>query len=169
MTNRQLCVFFIDTTPAGILFSNDTSGAGFDAILLGKVEQTRIDLDKLQGLIKSPDYAQVRESLIEAGFGMDTGSIKWRPNMFREAALSLLATYAGRASDMKEWMQNAQINTDRNLRLQYLAGMSVNSFMATEILNGILKYYSFPEDLFIGSSQRIQEIKLALQTANRVE
>ena len=81
--------------------------------------------------------------------------------------ISLLATYASRAVDMKEWMENAQINTDLNLRLQYLAGMSVNSFMQAEILNSILKYYKFPEEIFRGSSQRIQEMKLALQTANR--
>ena len=82
--------------------------------------------------------------------------------------IALLATYACLAADMKEWVENAQINTDRNLRLQYLAGMSVNSFMQTEILNGILKYYKFPEDVFIGSSQRIQEMQLALQAANRM-
>jgi spermidine synthase len=166
-TIKSVISTFFQVFPNGILFSNDTSGEGFDAILLGQVEQTRIDLDKLRGLMKSPDYARVRESLIEAGFGMDTGGIKWKPNMFRDEALSLLATYAGRASDMKEWMQNAQINTDRNLRLQYLAGMSVNSFMATEILNGILKYYRFPENVFLGSSERVEEIKLALKTADR--
>ena len=87
--------------------------------------------------------------------------------MFRDAAIALLATYAGRAVDMKEWMKGAQINTDRNLRLQYLAGISVNIYEETEILNGIFKYYKFPEDLFIGSSQRLQEMELALQTANR--
>jgi len=68
---------------------------------------------------------------------------------------------------MKEWMENAQINTDRNLRLQYLAGMSVNSFMGSEILNGILKYYKFPEDVFSGSSQRVQEMKLVFHAAKR--
>jgi len=64
-------------------------------------------------------------------------------------------------------MEGAQINTDRNLRLQYLAGMSVNSYMATEILNGILRYYRFPEDIFTGSPQRVQEMRMALQTSGR--
>ena len=66
-------------------------------------------------------------------------------------------------ADMGEWMKGAQINTDRNLRLQYLAGMSVNRHMETEILNGILKYYRFPEDVFIGSSERVREMKLAAE------
>jgi hypothetical protein len=39
--------------------------------------------------------------------------------------------------------------------------------METEILNGILKYYEFPEDMFTGSSERVQEMKLALLTAGR--
>jgi spermidine synthase len=56
---------------------------------------------------------------------------------------------------MKQWTANAQINIDRNLRLQYLAGISVNSYMEAEILNGILKCYKFPEDLFVGSAPRI--------------
>ena len=134
---------------------------------LGQVEPTRIDLDKLHEKLNSQDYARVRESLIEVGFGADSKGITWRPNMWGDAEVALLATYAGRAADMKEWMENAQINTDRNLRLQYLAGMSVNSFMGAEILNGILKYYRFPDDVFIGSSQRVQKMKLALQTADR--
>ena len=87
--------------------------------------------------------------------------------MWGNAEVSLLATYAGRAVDMKEWMEKAQINTDRNLRLQYLAGMALNSYMQGEILSGILKYYRFPEDLFIGSSESVDKMKLALRTADR--
>ena len=87
--------------------------------------------------------------------------------MWGDPAISLLATYAGQAADMKGWMENAQINTDRNLRLQYLAGMALNSYMQAEILTGIFKYYKFPEGVFIGSQQRIQEMKLALETADR--
>jgi hypothetical protein len=45
--------------------------------------------------------------------------------------------------------------------------MSVNSYVATDILQGILKYYKFPEELFKGSPQRIEEMKLALKTAKR--
>jgi spermidine synthase len=155
--------------PNGLLFSNDLEGKGFDAVLLGHVEPTRIDLDKLHEKLNSPEYARVKESLTDVGFGVDTTDIKWGPNIWGDPVISLLATYAGCASDMKGWMENAQINTDRNLRLQYLAGMSVNSFMETKILNGILKYYKFPEGMFSGSPQRIQEMKLALETANRTQ
>lgn len=66
-------------------------------------------------------------------------------------------------------MENAQINTDLNLRLQYLAGMWMNPHIATEILKGILRYYRFPEDVFPGSSERVEEIKAALQTVGRTQ
>jgi spermidine synthase len=166
-TIKSILATFFQVFPNGIFFSNDINGKGYDAILLGQVEPTRIDLDKLHDKLNSPDYARVRESLTEVGFGADVKGITWKPNVWGDAEIALLAIYAGRAADMKEWMEGAQINTDRNLRLQYLAGMSVNSYMETKILNGILKYYKFPEDMFSGSPQRIQEMKLALETADR--
>jgi spermidine synthase len=166
-TVKSVISTFFQVFPNGVLFSNDINDEGFDAVLLGQVEPIRVDLDKLNEKLNCLAYSRVRESLINVGFGMDIGDIKWKPNMFKVPSIALMATYAGRATDMKEWMENAQINTDRNLRLQYLAGMSVNSYVATDILQGILKYYKFPEDVFIGSSQRVQEMKLALLTANR--
>ena len=39
---------------------------------------------------------------------------------------------------MSDWTQNAQINRDSNLRLQYLAGMYFNSYLSTKILQSIL-------------------------------
>ena len=158
-TIKSVIATFFQVFPNGILFSNDKNGKGFDAVLLGQVEPTRIDLDKVHEKLSSADYARVRESLLEVGFGADIKGREWKPNLWGDPAISLLATYAGRAVDMKEWMENAQINTDRNLRLQYLAGMSVNSFVEAEILNGILKYYNFPGDMFSGSPQQIQEMK----------
>ena len=166
-TIRSVIATFFRVFPNGILFSNDKNGKGFDAVLLGQAEPTRIDLDNLHEKLNSPDYAMVRESLLEVGFGADVKGREWRPNMWGNAEVSLLATYAGRAVDMKEWMEKAQINTDRNLRLQYLAGMALNSYMQAEILSGILKYYSFPEDLFIGSPESVDKMKLALRTADR--
>jgi len=166
-TIKSVIATFFQVFPNGLLFSNDPGGEGFDAVLLGQVEPTRIDLDKLHDKLNSPGYSRVRESLTDVGFGLDTGDMTWKPNMWGDPEISLLATYAGRSLDMGDWMKNSQINTDRNLRLQYLAGMSVNYYIATDILDGILKYYRFPDDVFIGSSERVQEMRLALQTADR--
>ena len=78
-----------------------------------------------------------------------------------------LATYAGQASQMKQWTEGAQINTDLNLRLQYLAGMSVNSFMGEELLGGILEHYQFPDNIFHGSPGRLAVVERELQAAGR--
>jgi spermidine synthase len=82
----------------------------------------------------------VRQSLEDVGF---------------HSAVELLATYAARASDLRKWMSDAQINTDRNLRLQYLAGMSLNTYEETEILNEITSTYQFPTNLFVGNGTRV--------------
>lgn len=166
-TVKSLISTFFKVFPSGMFFSNDLFGVGYDAVLLGQAEPAGINLDKLQETLNSPEYRRVKESLTDVGFGADTESLRVETNLWRDPVIALLATYAGRAADLGDWMKNAQINTDRNLRLQFLAGMSLNSVTRTEILEGILKYYKFPEDIFIGSSQNIQTMKLALQAAKR--
>jgi len=167
-TIKSVIATFFKVFPNGILFSNDINGKkGYDAILLGQAEPTQINLDKLREKLNSPEYARVKASLLEVGYGIDITRVKWNANELGDAGISLLATYAGRAADMQEWMRDAQINTDRNLRLQYLAGMSLNSHMETRILTDILRFYQFPEDMFTGSSQRLEEMKTALEKVNR--
>jgi len=83
-----------------------------------------------------------------------------------EEGIDLLATYSGRAPSLQEWSRGAQINTDRNLRLQYLAGMSLNSYMGERVLSSILAYYRFPDRTFVGSPERIEVLKQALDRRN---
>src|SRR5471032_1522616 len=64
-------------------------------------------------------------------------------------------------------MSDAQINTDRNLRLQYLAGMWLNSYIGRDILSDILKHYQFPTDVFTGSPENVQALKSALESEGR--
>jgi spermidine synthase len=167
-TIRSLISTFFKVFPNGMLFSNDEGGVGYDAVLLGEVEPAGINLDSIKETLNSPDYARVKKSLTDVGFGT-ADNARPETGVWGDAATALLSTYAGRAADMGEWMKGAQINTDRNLRLQYLAGMAVNVPPGIEIgiLHGILKYYRFPGDLFIGSSRNIQALKQALQAINR--
>jgi spermidine synthase len=153
-TVKSIVATFFKVFPNGILWSNDDDGEGYDAVLLGQAEPTRLDLDQLQAQLERPDHARVKQSLGEAGF---------------RSAVDLLATYAGQASDLQEWMRDAQINTDRNLRLQYLAGWSVNSFMGEEILNGILQHQQFPENLFTGSEKQKLRLKARLRKLARTD
>jgi spermidine synthase len=165
-TAKSVIGTFFKVFPNGILFSNDLNGEGYDAVLLGQAESTRIDLDALESKLNSAAYARVRQSLVDVGFGLQ-GSNPGMPETGRGIGISLLASYAGRAADLQEWMKDAQINTDRNLRLQYLAGMWLNTYINTEILNGILRYYRFPDQMFAGSNTSITAIKDALAEFNR--
>jgi spermidine synthase len=72
------------------------------------------------------------------------------------------------AAALKEWSQGAKINTDRNLRLQYLAGLALNKQVASDLLGSVLKYYEFPQnDLFVGSDERLRDLEARLVDAGR--
>jgi spermidine synthase len=157
-TTKSLIATFFHVFPHGILWSNEDENRGYDAILFGQVEPTMIDVDNLQGRLDRPDHKAVEHSLREVGFG------EVKPGMDEAeavpaAGIDLLATYAGQAPLLKEWSRGAQINTDRNLRLQYLAGMWLNSYMSDQILSSILAYYRFPDDMFVGSPETIAALK----------
>ena len=132
-TVRTLMTSFFAVFPDATLWSNDEAGQGYDAVLLGQASPTRLDLTALQARYDRPEYLAVRRSLREAGF----------PTL-----LELMGTYAGNAADLEPWCRGAALNTDRNLRLQYLAGWSVNSFLSSRILDEIVAYRRYPVALF---------------------
>ena len=58
------------------------------------------------------------------------------------------------------WLADAQINRDKNLRLQYLAGASINEYVADDIYRDMAQYRTWPEGLFTGSPERLNEVRL---------
>jgi len=53
---------------------------------------------------------------------------------------------------IKPWLAGAAINTDRNLRLQYVAGFGLNLYRANEIYRSMVAYGPrMPKDMFLGS------------------
>jgi spermidine synthase len=70
------------------------------------------------------------------------------------SALDLFSTYAGRASDLKPFLADAAVNRDRNLRLQYLAGLGLNLYQSGPIYSEMLRYRRQPQGLFVGSADR---------------
>ena len=139
---------FFSVFPNATVWSNYVNGDGYDFVLLGQRESTTINVDELQERLNRSDHAAVRESLLEVGF---------------RTALDLLATYAGRAPDLQAWVKDAQINRDLNLRLQYLAGMGLNSPVFQNIYKDVIAYRRFPEGLFAGESARIQALRTILK------
>jgi len=75
----------------------------------------------------------------------------------------LRATYAGTATDLKPWTQDASINRDRNLRLQYLAGMSLNTYKADPIYVSMSSHAKYPEGLFKGSPETLDALRRAIK------
>jgi spermidine synthase len=67
-----------------------------------------------------------------------------------------------RVVDLRAWLRGAPINRDRDLRLQYLAGMSLNQNGAEFIYDDMLLHRRFPDGLFIASDVRKQALRKAL-------
>jgi len=139
---------FFQAFPNGIVWGNTNNGQGYDVVLLGQVEPTKIDVDAIEERLKRPEYAKVAQSLHEIGF---------------VSAADLFATYAGQASDLTEWLKDASINRDRNLRLQYLAGLGLNLYQGGPIYDQLLAYRRFPDNLFVGSAALKQSLWEAIQ------
>jgi spermidine synthase len=164
-TTRSVIATFFEVFPDGILWSNQREGSGYDAILFGQVEPTRINVDELEQRLDRPDHQLVKQSLREVGFGAIETAIDG-PVVGSDEVTALLATYLGQGPLLKAWSQGAQINTERNLRLQYLAGMSLNSYMGAQILASILEHYRFPEQTFVGVPENIVALKQAIHRRN---
>ena len=140
---------FFEVFPNGTIWANDNNGQGYDVVLLGQAEPTKIDVDAMQARLERPEYAKVRESLQVVGF---------------PTAVSLLRTYLGQASGLRSWLASAQINRDIDLRLQYLAGMGVNNYSAGTIATEMGRVRQFPPDLFSGSAEKLVELQGSLVT-----
>ena len=143
---------FFEVFPDGTIWSNDSEGEGYDIVLLGRAEPMTINVDTLQNRLDRRDHSKVKQSLSEIGF---------------ESVTSLLSTYAGQGPDIKTWLEDAQINRDRNMRLQYLAGMGLNFYQSEQIYDEMLTYRLFPEELFIASEQQKDAIRQAMESNNQ--
>jgi spermidine synthase len=128
---------FFEVFPNGSLFVNNVNGGGYDLVMLGQAEPTVIDVDELTRKLESPEYANVAQSLREIGF---------------YSAPNLLATFAGRAEELKGWTTGAIINRDKGLKLQYLAGLGLNLYRANDIYQKMVAYGpKMPQGMFVGS------------------
>ena len=144
----ELATFF-DVFPNGTVWGNTINGEGNDVVLLGQAEPLNLNVDRLENRLNRPDYARVAQSMGAVNF---------------HSATDLLATYAGRASDMKPWLAGADINDDMSMRLQYLAGMGLNFDEPGSIYAEMLEYRRFPRELFTGPEQRVGALEGRLNT-----
>ena len=129
---------FFEAFPNGMVFANLYNGQGYDLVLLGQAEPTRINVDEIEARLKRPEYAPVAKSLAQIGMN---------------SAVDLFGTFAGQAPDFAGWLKDAEINRDRNLRLEYLAGRGLNVYHADTIWSEMAQYGRDPNGIFQGSSE----------------
>jgi spermidine synthase len=140
-TVRSEIATFMEAFPNGTLWANTINGVGYDMTFLGQAGPLKVDLDVLQARMNRPDYAPVAQSLAEIG-------------VF--SPMDLFSGYSGQKSDLGPWLKGAEINTDGDLRLQYLAGWGINSSQEDQIYRIMQSYKRSPASLFSGSSPQAQ-------------
>jgi spermidine synthase len=150
VVKSEIATFF-EVFPNGTVWSNDQEGKGYDLVLLGQAGETTIHLDEVEQRLARQGYSNAARSLQSTGF---------------KSALDLFSTYAGRARDLAPWLMDARINRDRNLRLQYLAGLSSNLNLDKSIYEDMSVYRQFPDTLFAGPAQLMDALKSAIAGAH---
>ena len=125
---------FVRSFPDATLWNSDYLDAGYDLVLVGQAGPTRLDGEAIARRLR--EDAALYQSLREVGLG---------------STVELLQTYAGRGSDLEPWLRDAEINRDRSLRLQYLAGLALDFQDAYNIYATIVGYRRYPRDLFLVS------------------
>ena len=116
---------FMAAFPYAEIYPNYVNGGGYDLTLVGHKEPLNVDIAGAEARLATPEYAVMRSSLAEAGF---------------PSAASLWATYAVDKVGLADWLKDAKINNDSDMRLQYLAGASMDQDFRDQILQEILQY-----------------------------
>jgi spermidine synthase len=142
----EMATFFA-VFPDAIAWLNDRDGAA-DIVLFGQASSAPLDVDAAVMRFDSPDNARAAKSLRDIGF---------------TSAIDLMSSYAGRGPDLAAWLKGAAINTDRDLRLQYLAGMGINGAAQTRIFTDLMEARRIPPGLFVGSKETIAELHEAIE------
>jgi spermidine synthase len=142
---------FFKAFPNGVVWGNTNNGQGYDLVLMGQAEPVKINLDEMEAKLSSPEFQEVAQSLREIGFN---------------SAVELFSTYAGQPGDLAPWLADAQINKDRNLRLQFLAGLGFNLYQSGPIYSDMIQYTKFPENIFTGSDALMQALREGIQRAS---
>ena len=134
--------------PDMTLWNPDLLEEGYDLVALGRAKQTPIRQADLHARMQASNL--VRQSLSDV--------------MLKSAA-DILGSYAGRGVDLAPWLADAEINRERNLRLQYLAGLAANTDNRFAIFQALLDYRRYPADLFVAPADIESHLRSWFETA----
>lgn len=108
----------LDIFPESLLFSGQSRRTGYDLVVVGRKSGEAPSVTQMiDRLMRSP--VPLRRSLGEVGLG--------DPRRLEE-------TFVATGHDLKQWLSTAERNLDRNLRLQYLAGITPDAHTEETIL-----------------------------------
>jgi spermidine synthase len=125
---------------------------GYDTVVLGQTAPLRIDAGAVAARLARPDHARAQRALGDLRLG---------------TAVELLATYAGSARDLQPWLRGAEINQDRSLRLQYLAGLHLNATTGADAYGELLAFRTYAEDIFTDRGETGRQLQFALTNPER--
>jgi spermidine synthase len=139
-TVRSELATFLKVFPKGSIWnSHIPRHKGNDFVMIGHVGSMEIQVDRLMQRIEN--HPLVEQALEE----VDLGYI-----------VTLLASYVARGDDLRAWLLGAEINRDRSLRLQYLAGLAIDENEGDGIYRSAAQHRRFPDEL-IKAPRRIEQ------------
>jgi spermidine synthase len=151
---KSLIATFFEVFPAGSLWTHVVrQRRSDDAVLVGQAAPTRVNVEAMNARFAGPGYARVRASLRDVGI---------------DSLIDLFTGYRGQKAELAPWLAGAEINRDRNLRLQYLAGIDRYAFEMDEIHLELDRLRVFPDSLFVASHAWKEELRQGLDPARRL-
>jgi spermidine synthase len=142
-TIRSELATFFAAFPNGTVWVNLRDGLGYDMVFMGQDAPLKIDLDQELVRVNRPDFAGVRQSLTDVGITSIT---------------DLFSMYTGNATTLAPWLKGADISTDDDLRLSYLAGWGINADLEDVLYRKMLVLRKMPVDIFTGSPVQLDQL-----------
>jgi spermidine synthase len=112
---------FLQAFPRASLWSGQNLATGYDLVVVGTIGDQEISPRTITQRLRS--NRPLQRALTEIGL----------PN-----SDALLGRFAADGAILSDWLRDAQINRDCNLRLQYLAGLTPESQTAQEIFQAMV-------------------------------
>ena len=137
---------FMAAFPNGTVWNSDIFGEGYDVVMIGSVEPLSVDVLAIDARLRVDE--PVRRSLAAVDF---------------YSGLEVLSSYVGQARDLQGWLIDAEINRDRSLRLQYLAGLAVDENNSVPIFQAMSAYRRYPDNVFLAPPQAEAELRRAFE------
>jgi len=139
---------FVEAFPQATVWTSDEVGGGYDLVILGQRQPLTIDVvDVLTRLGRLP---MVQSSLRGVGF---------------RTLANLLSTYVSNGTDLGPWLRDAEINRDRSLRLQYMAGLTVDRYEAPAVYQALLSYRRYPQEIFVIPAEEEDRLRRTFEDA----